>query len=83
MDYETITELNRVHKTRKVGEAHRVPCGKGCSYYTIMRLHIFKVPQFYLLPSLMLEIDGLKGERIVWLSLGLFNFTISLRFNKN
>jgi len=82
MDYETITELNRVHKTRKVGEANRVPIGKGRNYYTFMRLHIFKVPEIYILPSLFLEVDGLKGDRIIWLSVGVFNFTLSLQITK-
>ena len=82
MDYETITELNRVHKAREVGEANRVPLGKGRNYFTLMRLHIFKVPEIYILPSIFLEVDGLKGDRIIWLSVGLFNYTLSLQITK-
>ena len=82
MDYETITELNRVHKTREVGETNRVPRGKGRNYFTFMRLHIFKVSEIYLLPSIFMEVDGLKGDRIIWLSVGLFNYTVSLQITK-
>ena len=82
MDYETITELHRVHKTREVGEANRVPLGRGRNYFPLMRLHIFKVPEIYIIPSLFLEVDGLKGDRIIWLSVGLFNFTLSLQITK-
>lgn len=82
MDYETITELNRVHKAREVGEANRVPLGKGRNYFTLMRLHIFKVPEIYIIPSIFLEIDGLKGDRIIWLSVGVFNYTLSLQITK-
>ncbi len=82
MDYETITELNRVHKAREVGEANRVPLGKGRNYYTFMRLHIFKVPEIYILPSIIVEVDGLKGNRIIWLSVGFLNFILSLKITK-
>ena len=82
MDYETITELNRVHKTREVGETNRVPRGKGRNYFAFMRLHIFKVSEIYLLPSIFMEVDGLKGDRIIWLSVGLFNYTLSLQITK-
>ena len=82
MDYETITELNRVHKTREVGEANRVPRGKGRNYFAFMRLHIFKVSEIYFLPSIFMEVDGLKGDRIIWLSVGLFNYTVSLQITK-
>lgn len=82
MDYETITELNRVHKTREVGETNRVPLGKGRNYFAFMRLHIFKVSEIYLLPSIFMEVDGLKGDRIIWLSVGLFKYTVSLQITK-
>jgi len=82
MDYETITELNRVHKTREVGETNRVPRSKGRNYFKYMRLHIFKVSEIYLLPSIFMEVDGLKGDRIIWLSVGLFNYTVSLQITK-
>jgi len=82
MDYETITELHRVHKTREVREANRVPIGKGRNYFAFMRLHIFKVSEIYLLPSIFMEVDGLKGDRIIWLSVGLFNYTVSLQITK-
>ena len=82
MDYETITELHRVHQTREVGETNRIRLGKGRNYFTFMRLHIFKVPEIYILPSIFLEVDGLKGDRIIWLSVGLFNFTLSLQITK-
>jgi hypothetical protein len=47
-----------------------------------MRLHIFKVPEIYILPSIFVEVDGLKGDRIIWLSVGLFNYTLSLQITK-
>jgi hypothetical protein len=47
-----------------------------------MRLHIFKVPEIYILPSIFVEVDGLKGDRIIWLSVGLLNFTLSLQITK-
>ena len=82
MDYETITELHRVHKTREVEETNRVPPGKGRNYFTFRRLHIFKVPEIYIIPSIFVEVDGLKGDRIIWLSVGFFNFTLSLQITK-
>jgi hypothetical protein len=82
MDYETITELHRVHQTREVGETNRVPLGKGRNYFTFMRLHIFKVPEIYIIPSIFVEVDGLKGDRIIWLSVGFLNFTLSLQITK-
>ena len=82
MDYETITELHRVHQTREVGETNRVPFGKGRNYFTFMRFHIFKVPEIYIIPSIFVEVDGFKGDRIIWLSVGVLNFTFSLQITK-
>lgn len=81
MDYETITELNRVHKGGKDRETCQLPLRKRSFINTPMkRLKIFTVDEYYLIPSLFFETFKVDGHRAAWVSIGFWNKTISIYF---
>ena len=81
MDYETITELNRVQQERQRRETCQLPLRKRSFINTPMkRLKIFTVDEYYLIPSLFFETFKVNGHRTTWVSLGFWNKTISIYF---
>ena len=81
MDYETITELNRVHKGGKDRETCQLPLRKRSFINTPMKsIKIFTVEEHYLIPSFFFETFKDSTSRTTWISIGFWNRTLSIYF---